>query len=294
MTEQRHSTPVQRSPRSRRNLALLLIGAGIIIFLSNTGVIGSAAWDVLWPLALVAVGIDLITSGQQRRRVVLGALIGAVVLIPLVSGARLLAPNDGPAPSELVESRIELTDVQRVQADISQTAGNLSIRPLPEDSPDLALLEEGGELQFSRNGQVGQLRLDTAAWSGGDIDLQLTRRLPLELILSITAGNAEPIDLRDVQIQRLNLSVGGGNAEVRLPAQGVYEVNIDSVAGNVEIEVPSDVATRIQAESGFANIDVTDRFQQQNGVYVSEDYNENAPNRVNIVVTASAGNIEIR
>lgn len=60
---------------------ILLMGGGVILLLVNLGVLSTNGWSQLWqlwPLLLVAIGVDILFG----RKSVLGALVG--VLLALV------------------------------------------------------------------------------------------------------------------------------------------------------------------------------------------------------------------
>jgi|GEM_PF-3799738 len=292
-----HDTNVVAHPkRSNRTLALVLVAIGILVLLNNVGLFSSALSAVLWPVGMIAVGVDLATAGQYRRRVVLGALVALAIFTPLVSGARFVERQRGTVQSDAGSELITLDEIESVRGEIGHTAGNINIRALQGDSDAVAQLNDGGRgsLDVFKRGSVGVLTLESSGWQAGNLDLQLTPRLPLDLQIDVGGGNAQPLDFSDLQLQRLDLSIKAGNAEVILPEQGVMEVTIDSRAGNVALEIPDDLAVRIEADAAFGKIDVDDDFIQQNGVYFSEDYEEDAPNRATIRIDVTAGNITIR
>lgn len=53
---------------SRHNLlAVLLIGVGVVLLLSNFGVLWWWKWEVFWPLALVGIGVVILLGRLMRR-----------------------------------------------------------------------------------------------------------------------------------------------------------------------------------------------------------------------------------
>ena len=102
----------------------------------------SALWDVLWPVALIAFGIDLITEGRQRRRIIRGSVIGLLVLGPLVTGAEWIERGRQPLVGNAPPPLVALGDVDRVEATVKLTAGNLRLEALPDDSEAIANVEQ--------------------------------------------------------------------------------------------------------------------------------------------------------
>ena len=63
------SDSYQRSSRrqtARYILALGLIAVGAITLLHNLGVIGSIRWDIVWPVAIVALGLTILIPSIRR------------------------------------------------------------------------------------------------------------------------------------------------------------------------------------------------------------------------------------
>lgn len=71
---------------------LLLIGAGVVFLLNNLGVLPWGVWETLgrlWPLFLIAIGIDLVV-GRRKPLISLLIILGLVVV-----GVALVYANAG-------------------------------------------------------------------------------------------------------------------------------------------------------------------------------------------------------
>lgn len=299
MSEQSTSTSARPRVRPRRHLPLVLIGIGLLVLVSNVGPFGSVLWSVLWPVGLIAVGVDLITEGRQRRRIGLSALLGVVALAPLVGGARFVDAgraelrNIGTGRSE---PRLALADVDRLRAQIRQTAGELEIEALPDDSAEVARVDREGRISsYATAERIGVLDVTTRDQWGGDVELQLTRGVPLDLTIDIAAGSAKPLNFENLQLEKLDLTLRTGEAEMRLPDRGVMDVTVSGGVGRIEIDVPDELPARIIVESGIGEIEYDeDRFQTQNGELISEGYSAEAPSRATIRIKNAIGEIEIK
>ena len=65
---------------------LVLIGAGVLLLLSNLGFVSWESWNLvwrLWPLLLIGLGIELLVG----RRSTLGAIVSGVLILCLIGGA---------------------------------------------------------------------------------------------------------------------------------------------------------------------------------------------------------------
>jgi hypothetical protein len=68
---------------------LVLIGAGVLLLLSNLGFVSWESWNLvwrLWPLLLIGMGIELLIG----RRSTLGAIVSGVLILCLIGGAIVL------------------------------------------------------------------------------------------------------------------------------------------------------------------------------------------------------------
>lgn len=282
--------------RSRRWGVLLLIVAGVII-LARSDVLGAIVWKALLPVVMIGLGLDLLTEGRQRRRITTGALLAAVVCAPLIGIASFMAPSvpriNHPGGRDNTVGTLD--GVQQVQARVALTAGDLSIRSLPERSNAVlaATSDNNRTPVVTRNGSTAVVNIDQPL-SEGDLDLRLTRGAPLDLSIEVGSGDIGPLDLEDMRLRKLDLQQTAGNAEITLPDQGVMDVTIKSDFGDIELDLPDDLAARIEVKTSLGDVNIDDRFTQQDGVYVSEGYSDTAPNRATIHITKTAGNITIR
>jgi predicted membrane protein len=277
-------------------MAMLLIIAGAIILLYNTGAFGSILFSTLMPIVLIAFGFDLLTEGAQRRRAMTGALLAAVVLTPLMAVAHFVEPERSrPISDSTRRGQIgNIENIDRVRSHVKLTAGRLSIGSLDEDHNAVVVVDsaqnEGSE--FRSDNRVGILDIDRPI--ADELGLSLTQRVPVNLKIEMGVGDAAPLDFEGIKLESLDLTQNFGTVEVTLPDQGVMEVTITKTAGELEINVPDDLAARIEVESQASEVDVDERFELQDGVYVSEGYNDNAENRATIRINMSYGNIVIR
>ncbi len=293
---------IQPSPsafpqRSRRNLALLLIGAGSIMLLVNSRLLGALVWDLLLPIVLIGVGLDLVTEGRRRRRIGMAALVAALALAPLIGGARFIGrERKGVVPPQPRHHQVgSIQNIDRVEAHVALTTGELSIEALPERSDEVILLEEHGERapRISRTNRTAVVRVDHPL-NAGDLDLQLTRRVPVELMIDVGYGDLSSLDLNAIQLAKLDIEQTAGTAAIVLPQRGVMEISISSQYGDVAVDIPDELGARVEVTTRFGTIDVDDRFRGDNGVYLTDNYDATAADRATIRITKTAGSIRVR
>ncbi len=57
-----------RRHTARNVLAVGLIVVGMIVLLSNLGVFGSIRWEIVWPVAIVVLGLTILVPSIRRER----------------------------------------------------------------------------------------------------------------------------------------------------------------------------------------------------------------------------------
>ena len=238
----------------------MLIGAGILLLLSNLGYLPWQSWNLLWrlwPVLLIALGVDVLIG----RRSMIGALFSGLLILLLIGGAVglvLLAPSI-PALSSLTQpialhtEHVEhpLADVERATVRIDWTSAPGYLSTL-DDSPNLieADVTYRGELIFDVDvrGEWADVRLDsrfTGPWIGPfDFDrpiqdrwvVGLSPNVPLDLTLDAGSGSCD-FDLTSLEISDLTLDVGSGAVDLALPTRSTFEVSVDGGSGSLIIDM---------------------------------------------------------
>ena len=290
--------------------ALILVGVAALLW--NFNVLPDrflhAAWS-LWPVALVAVGASLVLS---RVRVWLGSLAFLVILTAGFGTAwGLAAAGEGPVIHRQAIA-VNTGNATAARLELQVGAGSLT---LDAEAPPGLLL--AGELESRTTGDTysiseaqrpggrSVIRLNNAAGREYSIfpgqapseewTLHLTPHIPTEI--RVDAGAAEiDLDLRNLDLQRLEIKAGAADIDVVMPAAaGKTEASIEVGAASLRITVPEGVAARIVVDAGLSSIQVDEgRFAQLKGdVYTSPDF-ARAANRLDITIEAGASHVEIR
>jgi hypothetical protein len=293
MTEKRKSNQYQ-------TLAIVLIAIGVVIMLMNLGVMTwftTLRFLQLWPVVLIAVGVDIWTRGRYRFMVVLAALVVAVGLY--FTGGGFLGTTR--ATTEQIEQGLE--SVSRASVTITSGVSELRVTGLNDSNNlisgkiDLA----GGETaskEFAKNGDVATYEL-RSEWPQGRAvnvrnhlwDLALTTRVPLNLTIEAGVGRST-LDLRDMQLSGLEVNTGVGETTINL-ATGSYKANISTGVGATTIRLPTGVAARVELERGLGAVNVRGDFDKNEDVYTSPDY-ATAEERIDLQVQGGVGAITLQ
>ncbi len=315
-----------RRPRRRRPPSvfwpIVFIGAGVMLLLSNLGYLSWQSWGALWrlwPLLIIALGIDLLIG----RRSVVGAIVSGVLMLVLISVIVLIAlfAQNIPGVSDWIQQpefhtrhvEYSLTGVERatVYIDWTSVPGYLSTL---EDSPNLI---EGdvdylGELTFdvSVRGDRANVKLDsrsTVIWfwpfnlgdqSDKRWDVGLSPNVPLDLTLDAGSGPCD-FDLAGLQVSGLILDAGSGSVALVLPSGSSFEAEIDGGSGPLTIVLPRSVGARVELDSGSGPFSPDARFQLVQGkrsgdsTWETDNY-RTAEHTVLLEIDQGSGSITIR
>ncbi len=294
-------------PKRRGSLVgpVILIGLGIVFLLNNLGVLSWSVWDVilgLWPVLLIAAGLDLLLG----RRSVWGSLLALAILAAAVAGALWLF-NTGVVPAVPAEEISQaLNGATRAEVVLAPAVGRVHVESLTESGN---LLE--GVVRPTRGEQVShdftvadetaKLALRSAgvfapALGGWDShrgwDIELTPDVPLDLEVSFGMGECE-VDLTDLTVTDLQVSIGIGQVTVVLPEAGSFQARIEGAIGKTVVVIPREMAARIQTDTALGSADLPEGYRQQGDAYVSPDY-ESADHRVDLEVSQAIGQVSIQ
>lgn len=293
--------------------ALILLG--VFGLLWNFNVLPDGFWGefwTLWPLLLVAVGVNLVLS---RQRAWLGSLAALAVVTGSLAAAWVLAVA---SPSASLTSDSESISVKSDRArsahlNLTLAAGDLT---LTGGAPPGLLLAGGSQSPLTA---VTDQRVSVDYVGGGrhEVDVRLNadwsfqfppRRgnsssprwilrhaegIPTDIRIETGASDLD-LDLRELNVQSLNVDGGAADIDVVLPANaGRTTADFSIGAADLDITVPAGVAARIDFEGGISSLNIDEsRFPKQGDRYVSPDF-ESAANRVTIKIEAGVSDITI-
>jgi hypothetical protein len=285
---------------------MLLIFAGCILLLNVLGIVDWGIWWSilrLWPIFLIAAGLELLLGRRSRAGSFLAALLSMLLLV----GALLLTTAD-MGTAGLVSRQIQQPrdDATEALINIEPAFGVLRLSALPE-SADLVrgeiLLDEGEEVQEAATNQGGQAsyRLETTGeswapfgmWDDRRVwDLGLSPGAALQLDNSIVLGQNR-LDLSRLDLSTLNSSMALGWTEVILPAEDHFEGEITGAIGGITLVLPRGTALRLVPGTAMVLRQIPDDFQRQEGVYLSPGY-ASAENHIDLDIGLAIGLLSVR
>ena len=294
----------------------VLILLGVFGLLWNFNVLPDGFWGefwTLWPLLLVAVGVNLVLSRQR-------AWFGSVAALAVVTGslvaAWVLAVANPASSSSLTIVNNETISVksdgaESARLNLTLAAGDLA---LTGGAPAGLLLSGGSQrsgaevtdqrvsVRTADGRRTVDVRLNTE-WnfdfpprrtkSSGRWILRHAEGIPTDIRVETGASDLD-LDLRELNVQSLNVDGGAADIDVVLPANaGRTTADFSIGAADLDITVPAGVAARIDFEGGISSLNIDEsRFPKQGDHYVSPDF-QSAANRVTIKIEAGVSDITI-
>ena len=294
---------VREKKGSRMNLlplALILVGG--LMLVAN---IGWLSWGALfgvlnlWPVALIAIGADILLGGKYRLGIVIAALAVAALVY---TGATPLSPQ--AARTETIEQ--VLGGAQRASVTISSGVSELRLRATERED----VLIEGtvqarrGERIVQRTDLSGssamfevtseQVRQGFFTFESGLRlwDLRVSAEVPLELNINTGVGRSD-LNLSNLQLTDLNIDTGVGETVLSLPDGGIYNASLSTGVGAATIRLPEGVAARVSVDRGVGSVDVRGNFLKDDDTYTSPDY-ATAAHKVDLKVSSGVGAVTIQ
>jgi hypothetical protein len=286
---------------------VILIGLGIVFLLNNLGVLSWSIWATflrLWPILLVAAGLDLILG----RRSIWGALLALALTFAVLGVALWLSSTEIGLGQRMRSEEIvqPLGEADRAELTIDPGIGTLDIEVasdstnLVEGAVDLVHREELVR-SFTVEGETGIFVLRTQAasfgpfavgWGGQRLwDLRLSPDVPLRLETNLGLGETN-VDLTGLTMEGLDVEQGIGQARVTLPEEGRFEARIEGAIGQTVVVIPEALAARVRLDTGISGRQVPDDYRCEEDMCTSPDY-ETADHRVDLEVGQAIGNVVI-
>ncbi len=289
-------------PRGSIVFPVLLIVAGVVLVLNNLGYLPWSVWGLLarlWPVVLIALGLDIL-FGRAVLRWAIG--VALVVLVGIAVALAVVGPQ-GVGPGR--EVRVPLPGAEQGRADLSFPVGSLDVRvsadpnlllsgvvfaPWP-DSARWAERRSGGEAGVELTVERGY-ELPRTIWPNRcRAELALSSRVPWALTATLGEGRAR-LDLTGLNLAELVVRGGGGPLELTLPAQGSFRASVWGGAGEVTLRVPPSLPVRIRRTGGCGLVELVGPYVEEDGTIVTPGVGADLP-VAELEVGSSAGRVRI-
>ena len=253
-------------------LPVALIAIGVLVLLTNLGVLSQAALERLadlWPLLLIIAGIQLIVSRLLPRPQAraLGLAAAAVIVIGAIAYAAVAPANS--VGTQHAESSEPLGGLNAATLQLGYGASSIEIRdgamvgklyqasvdyPGAENPPTFALDQTTGRLEISQSSSFGAFRF----FGNGQRRLVLTLSDSLPWTIRVSGGASSlRVNLPEAQVSSLELSGGASSVDARLgKPRGTVAVRLSGGASSMTLHLPSGSEWAVSVTGGISGLTV--------------------------------------
>ncbi len=264
-------------------LPLLLVATGIGLLLNNLGILGWNVWNAiirLWPILLIAVGLDLMIGRSTRRwwpavLVLMVILIGAFFAL-LETSEQMTAER--PFSQEL--NGVTQAEVSLICSSCSLQLGDSSTPGMLIEGTVVLGWRESLSHSYMIAGEKGEFTLASQQLPAPLLSpkaadkpwrFRLTPNIPLHLRVEIEEGTAA-LNLERLNLVDLDIRTGRGESTIILPRNGRLEARISGGGSDMTIEVPRGVGLRVFVEAGTNDVHLPIGYERQGDTYLSPSY----------------------
>lgn len=295
----------------------VIMTIGVLLLLGNLGYI---SWSILgglaqiWPLIIVAVGINLFFNNHVLIRILTWTgLIAALLVVGTIFPRKdwdihFNFNNFGFRTGEevkVVTKQFSKEDkVNSAELNLQIPAGELEISgqdtylmnarfPGPENNLKVDTLDNGARKVFTQDG--GGLVLGKGADGNTDwrYSYGLYEGIPWNLKIDAGATDAN-LDLRDVVLKNLELNSGAGDIDLKIgKVDWKATVAADVKASDFKIVLPEGTGFRADIRGGIHDVSIAgEDYTKEGDVYISNNY-ATAAQKVDINLDVAVGDIQI-
>lgn len=246
---------------------VLLIGLGLVLLGQNLGWVRADIWLSLlrmWPLILIAAGIDLLIP----RRSAWGTLLSLLLILAVFAGGFWLSGVrlGGARAGETESISFPLGNASSAQIHFSPPVAAMELAALESSS---AVLE--GTVPRTGYGRVHSEAAQSGSMAVVDVTAEgvyvvptfgprddtwrfgLTSKVPVDLEVSTGVGLVVA-DLTGLTLSGMDIEMGVGRVVVTLPADGSFTGTLSGAIGATELVVPAGVGVRVQLDAALASM----------------------------------------
>jgi len=296
----------------------IFISAGVVLLLNTTGYLSWTVWAnilSLWPVALIAIGIELLFKKTRLSFITL--------LSPLLFLAAILGPAffHGEKLGEFYNTSrayywSEDLDpaLTRATIRVQLNAGTLNIssgadklisaeldyfKREPLITYDYTELDSSAVVNITDNDRalirwkVGKGWFGKG-WNRKDWTITLTDQIPLSLKINAKATRGE-LNLSDLKLKNLELDIKASSLDLKLGGR-VEEVDatIDSDASKLYLLIPEDVGLKIEnhaklSSTSFSKISI----MKYDSIYQTSNFDQ-APQKIRLFLGGSVTKLVVK
>ncbi|HWQ04303.1 MAG TPA: DUF5668 domain-containing protein [Longilinea sp.] len=265
--------------------AVILLGLGGVLLAGNLNQLPWSGLDLLlrlWPVLIVAAGLDLMMQGRTST---LGAVLIVLLAVALVAGMVWIGfAAPGSTTSAPVEINQPLQGAQSASVIITIFTGNANIAGGAEANqliagsvymPNQAKVDEsytvsGGEGRYELKPTSNTRMPVFGSVNGKSTDLKVNSTIPTEIDLTLIAG-VQKLDLRSIKTSTLTSETIFGKSIITLPLNGRLSGKAGVIFGELIVRVPRGAAVEFNMDTVIVGKDFPQDFLQEGDKILSPE-----------------------
>ncbi|MCD6163018.1 MAG: hypothetical protein J7K40_11485 [candidate division Zixibacteria bacterium] len=296
---------------------VILLGIGLFFLAINFDYLGYSVWVELislWPILLIAIGLEFIFS--RTKYYWLGLLSPLLIaatfaFVAFSEGGSCVDYNWPTKRSHRIEEfSYELSQdstIKNLKLDIDFGLGELWISPV-SDKLFLGEFEysyKKPKCSFKSYGGDGEIRINTLGRRNfnmfhrknvsNDANIFIADNIPLDLDLDIGAANVD-LDLSDLIIKKLILDTGAAKIDLKLGCRSEDDISVDIDAGasRITIGIPREMGLEIDSDAALSSTNFKKvGLEKYHGKYRSDNY-DSSDCRTSISIDSGVSSIRIQ
>jgi len=286
---------------------LVLLGLGTVLLLGNLHYIAYSGFSLLlrlWPILLVAIGLDVILGHRASIwsnliRVALGiALIGGIVWLATVSPYFSMGMKSVPfeqsldkATSSEVRFSVAVGELYLGGgADKNVLVSGTAGLPKEMSLDPVYVAPKNGKSQLTVAGNdvvILPVHSSVSPW-----EFDLNSDIPIDLSSEIGVGEMR-VNLSDTKVSEFESKMGIGYSMVTLPDNMDVNAHISGAIGEMVIRIPSDSEVLIKVDNGIVNTVMPAGYTRTEGTIRSPEAKPGA-DKINLNVDLAIGSLVIQ
>jgi N-terminal domain of toast_rack, DUF2154/Domain of unknown function (DUF5668) len=274
-------------------------------------------WPILrtyWPLILIFIGLGKMWDSARQRQnpdgirsgfsigTTTGILAFIVLLVALFWHGRV-SSRDRHAHWQHQTLTVQRQNAKFVHASMQASAGEFTISGGAEQLLDADFTYSGSydrpRVEYNVADGVGHLEISqddhTPVPFGNthnEWTLRFSNEVPLELKVEMGAGRGN-LHLRDLEVRRLDLSMGAGQVDLDLTGDRQNDVtgNLAGGVGQATIRLPKNVGVVVHASGGIGSVSAHG-LKHNGDEYVNDAYGK-TPATIHLKVEGGVGQITL-
>lgn len=282
---------------------LVVLGLGTILLLGNFDILAQDGFILLlrlWPIILVAIGLDILFSHRRSiwnvlLRIALGlALVGGILWLAMTSPnansvrfvpfeQSLDAATSSDLSLKVALGKVSLEDGAEASQLISGTVGvpqnnDLSVDYKKPTAGNSKLTLEGNSVSFA------PITAGAYPWT-----LKLNSSIPVTLSVEQAVGVQE-LNLENLRVTEFHTELAVGTATITLPENTDVSGKIECAVGQVIVRIPRGSNVVINTDTAVVPVSIPQNYRRSNDRI---EYLAGSGNKITLEIDIAVGNLVI-